>query len=557
MRRAPRVRLWPPSRLSLDIYLPAADHGAPSRPGDRLLRLLGPTWRGAPVRRILQTACLLLFLYLFFFLAWPYGAINEKLSFERREWFPAESFLWIDPLVGLSTALAARAWTVALIGTGAVFLAGLLVPRGFCGYVCPLGTLIDISDFLLFRRISRFRVRDVGPWGHLKYYLLAAVLTGSLCGVLLSGFFAAIPVLTRGLQFVGAPLQTALLKDRSLVAPFHAAVYLSIALFAGIFLLSLLKPRFWCKYVCPTGATFSAFNFLRAAERKVDSSCAGCGKCVEVCPFDAIDEDFRTRANDCAFCQTCGGTCPRRSIRFASRWADVAPRPRDALRAAGRTISRRALLASGAAGALASAAVAMGRRPSLLRPPGSVEEDLFLDLCIRCGECFKVCPGPVLHPSGVGNGIAALWTPVVVPSIAGCHQDCNYCTQVCPTGAIVPLRIEEKRRFVMGLASIDAKTCLPHRGESDCDLCYRECVAAGYDAIEMRPIRLEVGSVPEGALPAEQIEQMGTILAPFVVAGACVGCGLCESRCHAAVVRQQKALARSAIVVTPVGAGTG
>jgi ferredoxin len=118
---------------------------------------------------------------------------------------------------------------------------------------------------------------------------------------------------------------------------------------------------------------------------------------------------------------------------------------------AGRLFSRRALLASSAAGALGSAAVLLGKRPRLLRPPGSVEEDRFLDLCIRCGECFKVCPGPVLHPSGLANGLSALWTPVVVPSIAGCHQDCNYCTQVCPTGAIDPLTIEEKRRFLMGI----------------------------------------------------------------------------------------------------------
>ena len=60
----------------------------------------------------------------------------------------------------------------------------------------------------------------------------------------------------------------------------------------------------------------------------------------------------------------------------------------------------------------------------------------FQQLCIRCGECFKICPGPVLHPAGFENGLANLWTPIVVPAFAGCHQDCNFCTLVCPTGAI-------------------------------------------------------------------------------------------------------------------------
>ena len=76
------MRLWPPSRISLNLYLPAADPREPSSRLERLLRFFGPSWHRAPLRRILQAACLLLFLYLFFCLAWPYGAINEKISFE-------------------------------------------------------------------------------------------------------------------------------------------------------------------------------------------------------------------------------------------------------------------------------------------------------------------------------------------------------------------------------------------------------------------------------------------------------------------------------------------
>ena len=59
--------------------------------------------------------------------------------------------------MGLSTSLAARAVGVALIGTAAVLELSVLVPRGFCAYICPLGTLIDLFDWLIGRGARRLK----------------------------------------------------------------------------------------------------------------------------------------------------------------------------------------------------------------------------------------------------------------------------------------------------------------------------------------------------------------------------------------------------------------
>ena len=80
-----------------------------------------------------------------------------------------------------------------------------------------------------------------------------------------------------------------------------------------------------------------------------------------------------------------------------------------------------------------------------LRPPGSVPEREFLAMCIRCGQCFKVCPNNVLQPLAFQQGFEGLWTPHVVADWAGCESSCNGCGQVCPTGAIRALSIDEKR----------------------------------------------------------------------------------------------------------------
>jgi len=172
-------------------------------------------------------------------------------------------------------------------------------------------------------------------------------------------------------------------------------------------------------------------------------------------------------------------------------------------------------------------------------------------LCVQCGQCIQVCPGPVLHPAGLDAGLEALWTPVVVPTRAACHPDCNFCTQVCPTGAIQPLSRERKRRFKIGVAKIDTSLCLPHRGERDCRLCCDECTAAGYNAIEMRRIKLDIGEIEDGTFSDLELEAMSSIQAPHVLADACVGCGLCEYRCHSRWVTNDKLLRRSAIRVYP------
>jgi len=551
------------------------------------LRRIGPTWRAAPVRRIVQVTCLLLFLHLFLYVAWPYATRFSSRTIADKQWMPLEAFLWIDPLVGISTAIAARAWNVACWGTAAILLACVLAPRAFCGYLCPLGTLIDAFDWSigrparwLARRAARHFSRPGRPprprparvpldlaaadpphphpwWVHLRYFLLAAVLVASAAGILLAGYVAAIPVLTRGLMFSAGRGQLGLLRNWSQVAPADAAVYLSLSQFAAVFLLGLIRPRFWCRYVCPSGAVFSLGNLLRVGERKVESSCTRCNKCVTACPFDAIREDFTTRTADCTFCQTCGGACPTGSIKFVTRWNATDLKPPGDPPVALRPLSRRGLVLSAVGGALAAVATHTGPARALpaaaagrpLRPPGSVPEDEFLDLCIRCGECFKVCPGPVLHPAGFTDGLEGLWAPVVLPTHAGCHQDCNFCTTVCPTGAIAPLALARKRATPMGLAAIDATACLPHQGKQDCRLCYDECTAAGYHAIEMRPIRIEVGDIPEGAVSEQEREEMGRIAAPFVRTDLCVGCGLCEYRCNAALVKQRPLLQRSAITV--------
>jgi NAD-dependent dihydropyrimidine dehydrogenase PreA subunit len=142
---------------------------------------------------------------------------------------------------------------------------------------------------------------------------------------------------------------------------------------------------------------------------------------------------------------------------------------------------------------------------------------------------------------GFEQGLEGLWTPRVVANWAGCEAGCNNCGQVCPTGAIRALPMEEKRVVRMGLALVQSN-CLPLAGQEACQLCVDECDAAGYKAIEFMRVHPKLD---EQGLP---IDGSG-YSAPAVIADKCVGCGLCQTRCNVINVKEKKLLASVAIVI--------
>ena len=535
--------------MRLDFYRKHAKAGG-VKPGPlgRAIGWAAPSLLRSPVRRIVQTAALGLFLVLFFHVSWPHAADGGPAAIADKEFLDAETFLMLDPLVSISAAVAARTLMASLAVAGAILLVSLVFPRGFCGYLCPLGAIIDLFDWLVGRWVKRLRVKRRGWWVHLRYYILAGVLIAAVLHVQLAGYVSAIPVVTRAFQFVASPLEVANLKGWDLVAPMGAGAAISIALFVLILALGLLAPRFWCRYVCPSGAVFSTVAMARLTDRKVAAECLSCGRCADVCSFDAIKADFTTRGGDCAFCQDCGGACPAGAIRFVGRRAAIeAKAPADA--AVGEVaLSRRGLLAGVFGGVAAGLGLgeAFGVVAPAVRPPGSVPEDRFSALCVRCGACQRACPTGVLQPIGPGWSVAGLWTPHADTDFSGCEPECYNCGQVCPTGAIRSLELAEKRAARMGRAAVNEKTCLPHANRRECQLCAETCRHAGYEAIEFLRVGVEVD---EMGLPVED----SGYLAPVVLADRCVGCGLCQSRCFAINVRELGLLDAAAIQVEAGG----
>lgn len=484
------------------------------------------------LRRGVQLACLALLLWLFRRSAAPAG--DSYAAAAGVEWW-----FRIDPLAQAAAALAGRSWSWALWPALIALAVALVAGRAFCGWICPLGTLLDLWGRCTgwFRRLA-WRGRAAPAWARqVRFAVLLAVLLAAAGGLQLAGLVDPFSLLVRALAVadpllrlgadaastaaMGTAVEPASEAVYGAAAPWlsaHAGVpalwWTSLGLLAAVFMLELAGRRGWCRWACPLGALYGLAGRWAPLLRLPGKACANCGTCRTSCDLGAFADDGRLRRADCTLCLRCVDDCGKGIARIALRLPTSAP-------AAAPDPGRRRLLIAGAALAAAPLAAAaaplrpLGRREAprdLLRPPGvAADEAGFLDRCIRCGACMTACPEGALHSDGLSAGLAGLLAPALVPRRGACAPECTRCGEVCPTGAIPHLDLAAKEAHPIGIAEIDTERCIPYVGAESCLVCEEHCPVAD-KAIRARP-------GPHGEA------------VPHVRGRHCTGCGWCERVC--------------------------
>jgi ferredoxin-type protein NapH len=209
-----------------------------------------------------------------------------------------------DPLAAIEVALASGTLDETLfIGAGLLVAVGLLLGPVFCGWVCPLGLLLDLNQ-VIRKRVTR------RPGGRLPRIVKYAVLGFALAFSL----FASLPAF----QIVSP------INFLSWLLVFNPTESFFLSALLVLLFVEYAVPRIWCRALCPLGAFYGLigrFAWLRIHVDPDHRCPPKCRQCSIHCPMGiAVKEEYTSRVSidhpDCTRCGDCVEPCPKVMLRF-------------------------------------------------------------------------------------------------------------------------------------------------------------------------------------------------------------------------------------------------
>lgn len=173
---------------------------------------------------------------------------------------------------------------------GGSLIAALIFGRIYCGYVCPMNTLMRPVEWL--SKKLKLQTSSTPKWLKNGYFTWIA-LAVSVAAMLLS----------KKLLHIELP-----------ILPFWFVISVLVTL--------RYRPAVFHNLICPFGALQRTFGrFSRISKRVDKNACIGCKLCEKSCPSDAIkvtgdDKKAVISTALCLQCTNCQMVCPKAAIHY-------------------------------------------------------------------------------------------------------------------------------------------------------------------------------------------------------------------------------------------------
>lgn len=180
---------------------------------------------------------------------------------------------------------------LALFGTS--LLAALIFGRIYCGYVCPMNTMMLPVEWL--SKKLNLQTESSPKWLGNGYFSWITLVI-SVAAMLLS----------KKLLHMDLPI-------------------LPVWLVISVLMTLRYRPAVFHNLICPFGALQRIFGRFSRISKKVDkNACIGCRLCEKACPSNAIAvvrEDKKAIINTslCHQCANCQEVCPKEAIHYTKK----------------------------------------------------------------------------------------------------------------------------------------------------------------------------------------------------------------------------------------------
>jgi ferredoxin len=479
----------------------------------------------------------------------------------------ARAGLWLQFTPSLLGLAHGAGWIAA--GCVAVLVLTLLFGRIYCAMLCPLGVMMDLSAKFAGRTGKKRRLPYRAGKMWLRTLVVAVCAGGLMAGTALPlGFLDPYSVFGKITSATLRPLfgwmnhavaATKLINPVDVSPVAWTSAVVAIGLLVSVALTAVFRGRLWCNTACPVGAVLGFLSKHALFRLRIAAdACIGCSMCERVCPAQCVDfKNHRIDHSRCVMCLDCVTSCRKSGIHLkashpwqervsntSGEFPDHESGESAKSSSSGEngsfgeeslpSTSRRLFIASAVtipALALAEGNGGHGRghrgegcrcdlnqenkQPVL--PPGAISLAHFQSHCTACQLCVANCPDQVLRPSITQHGLAGFLQPYQDFTVAFCSYNCSNCSQICPTGAIQPITVEERRTVRTGKAEFFKGRCVVKTNGTSCGACNEHCPT---QAVHMVPWK-------------------NGLTIPEVDPELCIGCGGCEFICP---VRPAKAI---------------